>query len=338
MFFVDNVHISEKRTLNPQPTISHMRIQNYFPLTSTALHLPGNECAKMIAQSRIKEVIYMQDEEHDADIYRASRIMLHMAGVQTRQYNPTTCSVVLDLGSQDDDEVNDSVYATTLPVAKKESKQEEQRDQELRKLLLEEANWNPTAATNHKRKGYLSWDDYFMAMAFLTARRSKDPNTQVGACIVSPDKLILALGYNGFPRGCSDDYLPWARSNDQMLHKKYAYVCHAEVNAILNKGSSNVKDSTLYVALFPCNECAKMIIQAGIKEVVYLQDHYHDTDMCRASRIMFGMAGVVLRRHAPAVSSIGIEFMLTNATETGCTVIQDDATVQEEKKADDGDA
>jgi dCMP deaminase len=125
-----------------------------------------------------------------------------------------------------------------------------------------------------------------------------------------------------------------------MLHKKYAYVCHAEVNAILNKGSSNVKDATLYVALFPCNECAKMIIQAGIKEVVYLQDHYHDTDMCRASRIMFGMAGVVLRQHAPAVSSIGIEFLLKNATETGCTVIQDnkDATVQEEKKVDDTDA
>lgn len=269
----------------------------------------------MIAQSRIKEVVYMQDKHHGADMYRASRIILTMAGVQTRQYSPTTNSIVLDLGvSHDDYHTENDMTATSAVDTQVEVLKKEQQTAAFRELLLKEANWVPPTASSSKRQDYLSWDDYFMAMAFLTARRSKDPNTQVGACIVSPDKLILALGYNGFPRGCSDDYLPWARTSPSMLHKKYAYVCHAEVNAILNKCSANVKDATLYVALFPCNECAKMIIQAGIREVVYLQDHYHDTDMCRASRIMFGMAGVTLRRHVPAVSSIGIHFVGDNCT------------------------
>jgi len=146
-----------------------------------------------------------------------------------------------------------------------------------------------------------------MAMAFLTAQRSKDPNTQVGACIVDANKRIVGLGYNGFPAGCSDDDLPWARKADSDLHKKYLYVVHAEVNAILNKGSADVKNSTLYVALFPCNECAKVIIQAGIREVVYMSDHYHDSESCRASRILFQMSGVKLRKHIPKISLICIQ-------------------------------
>lgn len=145
-------------------------------------------------------------------------------------------------------------------------------------------------------------------MAFLTAQRSKDPNTQVGACIVDPDKRIVGLGYNGFPRGCSDNELPWAKVNDNPLHNKYLYVCHAEVNAILNKGSANVKGSTIYVALFPCQNCAKMIIQAGIKEVVYSSDKNHDSDGCRASRIMLQLAGVKLRRYVPPIESIVLNF------------------------------
>ena len=146
-----------------------------------------------------------------------------------------------------------------------------------------------------------------MAMAFLTAQRSKDPNTQVGACIVDEENRIVGLGYNGFPSGCSDDQLPWARSNSNGLHNKYLYVCHAEVNAILNKGSANVKGATIYVALFPCQNCAKMIIQAGIREVVFMSDTYHDTPACRASRIMFQCAGVKLRQYTPTMPRLVLD-------------------------------
>jgi dCMP deaminase len=140
-----------------------------------------------------------------------------------------------------------------------------------------------------KREDYLSWDDYFMGVAFLSAMRSKDPSTQVGACIVSPEKKILGIGYNGFPWGCSDEELPWERKGS-FLETKYAYVCHAELNAILNKNQSDIKGATLYVALFPCNECAKLIIQSGIKEVVYIGDKYHDQDIwgCIAEDARYG--------------------------------------------------
>jgi dCMP deaminase len=274
---------------------------------------PCNECAKMIAQSRIREVVFIHDKHHDEDIYIASRIILQMSGVKLRQYKPTVSQVELSLPlllevENHTIEMNGSINNNTLRYESPKSVMARldavddhtlQEIREHRALLRQEANWNATKS--QKRTNYLSWDDYFMAMASLTAKRSKDPNTQVGACIVSPDQRILALGYNGFPLGCSDDALPWSRSGANALHTKYPYVCHAEVNAILNKCSADVKGATLYVALFPCNECAKTIIQAGIKEVVYLQDKYHDSDACRASRIMFGMAGVKLRNHVLAV-------------------------------------
>lgn len=167
---------------------------------------------------------------------------------------------------------------------------------------------DPFEYTVQKSSDYLSWDEYFMGVAFLSGMRSKDPSTQVGACLVDADRRIVGIGYNGFPRGCSDDVLPWARSAPDDLHKKYPYVVHAEVNAILNKCSASVRGATLYVALFPCNECAKVILQSGIGEVVYLNDHYHDTDACRASRIMFRMAGVKLRRYQPERREIVIDF------------------------------
>lgn len=141
-----------------------------------------------------------------------------------------------------------------------------------------------------KRTDYLSWDEYFMGVAVLSSQRSKDPHTQVGACIVNQDKRIVGVGYNGFPRGCSDDILPWKREGD-LLDTKYPYVCHAELNAILNSAGS-LKGCTLYVALFPCNECAKAIIQSGITRVIYLSDKYHDGDSTVASRKMFDEAGV----------------------------------------------
>ncbi|MBN2092338.1 dCMP deaminase family protein, partial [candidate division KSB1 bacterium] len=132
-------------------------------------------------------------------------------------------------------------------------------------------------ATSGKRTDYLSWDEYFMGVALLSAQRSKDPNTQVGACIVNQQKKIVGVGYNGFPMGCSDDEFPWEREGD-FLDTKYPYVSHAELNAILNSVGRDLSGCSLYVALFPCNECAKAIIQSGIREVVYLSDKYAETD------------------------------------------------------------
>ena len=147
-----------------------------------------------------------------------------------------------------------------------------------------------------KREDYLSWDEYFMGIALLAAMRSKDPSTQVGACIVNQDKRILSMGYNGMPRHCDDDVFPWARDNDP-LNSKYLYVCHAELNAILNCAVGSVRDCTVYVTLFPCNECAKAIIQSGIKEVVYMQNKYAESDSVKASKRMLEAAGVQLREY-----------------------------------------
>ena len=142
-----------------------------------------------------------------------------------------------------------------------------------------------------KRKDYISWDEYFMGVAILASKRSKDPNTQVGACIVDNNNIILSTGYNGFPFGCSDDDYPWCRDG---IDTKYNYVVHAELNAILNARGNNLKGARLYVDLFPCNECAKAIIQSGIAEVVYYGDKYHDSDSSVAARFMFKKAGVKL--------------------------------------------
>ena len=145
-----------------------------------------------------------------------------------------------------------------------------------------------------KRQEYLSWDEYFMGIALLSSMRSKDPSTQVGACIVNPDKRILSMGYNGMPRCCSDDEFPWDK-NDDPLNSKYLYVCHAELNAILNCAVGGVRGCTVYTTLFPCNECAKAIIQSGIAEVVYMSDKYSDSDSVLASKRMFDTAGAKYR-------------------------------------------
>lgn len=157
-----------------------------------------------------------------------------------------------------------------------------------------------------KREDYLSWDEAFMAIAILIGQRSKDPNTQVGACIVNEDKIVVGLGYNGFPKGCSDDEFPWRRHvpenaspEQRVTETKYAYVVHAEVNAILNSNQQSLKGCTMYVALFPCNECAKHIIQSGIGEVVYMSDKYAHLPEYKASRRMFNAAGVRLRQFIP---------------------------------------
>lgn len=140
---------------------------------------------------------------------------------------------------------------------------------------------------NEKRKDYISWDQYFMGVAVLSAMRSKDPNTQVGACIVSPDNKILSMGYNGFPVGCSDDEFPWGRDGNRYEDSKYFYSTHSELNAILNYRGGSLEGCKIYVTLFPCNECAKAIIQCGIREVVYAEDKYADSESTKASKRMF---------------------------------------------------
>ncbi|NLC54337.1 MAG: dCMP deaminase family protein [Erysipelothrix sp.] len=145
-----------------------------------------------------------------------------------------------------------------------------------------------------KRLDVLSWDEYFMSVAHLSALRSKDPNTQVGACIVNEDNIILGIGYNGLPKGCSDDEFPWGNVGDT-LDTKYAFVVHAELNAILNSHAS-LKGASIYVSLFPCNECAKAIIQSGITLIVYEDDKYADTDAVKASKRMLAAAGVAIRQ------------------------------------------
>ena len=155
-----------------------------------------------------------------------------------------------------------------------------------------------------KRTDYISWDEYFMGIAMLAARRSKDPSTQVGACIVSQDNIIISTGYNGMPKGCSDDEFPWDRTGEET---KYPYVVHAELNAILNANGRDLRGSRLYVALFPCNECAKAIIQSGVKEVVYLSNKYKDTMATMASRRMLEAAGVTCRQLRTEHSTITLD-------------------------------
>lgn len=142
-----------------------------------------------------------------------------------------------------------------------------------------------------KRENYISWDEYFMGIAQLSGMRSKDPHTQVGACIVSGSHKILSMGYNGFPIGCSDDAFPWEREGDE-LSTKYPYVTHGEMNAILNYRGGSLEETILYVSLFPCNECAKAIIQAGIKKIVYDSDKYALSPSTVASKRMLDAAGV----------------------------------------------
>ncbi len=142
-----------------------------------------------------------------------------------------------------------------------------------------------------KRQDYISWDEYFMGIALISAKRSKDPSTQVGSCIVDNDKRIVGIGYNGFPTGCSDDDFPWDNAGE-FLDTKYPYTCHAELNAILNSIGKELKGCRVYATLFPCNECAKAIIQSGISEVIYLSDKYKETDVVKASKLLFDRSGV----------------------------------------------
>lgn len=157
-----------------------------------------------------------------------------------------------------------------------------------------------------KRTNYISWDDYFMGIALLSAKRSKDPGKRVGSCIVNQHNKIIGIGYNGFPIGCSDDDLPWNSESENILEKKNTYVVHSEVNAILNS-TKDLHGARLYVLLYPCNECAKIIIQSGIKEVIYLQEYRH-TKIAEATKKMFELAGVKTKQLKPESEKILLDF------------------------------
>lgn len=156
-----------------------------------------------------------------------------------------------------------------------------------------------------KREDYISWDEYFMGIAMMSAQRSKDPSTQVGACIVSSENRILSVGYNGMPRNCDDDIFPWDRDGDD-LNTKYMFVCHAELNAILNYSGTNLKGSKVYVTLFPCNECAKALIQSGVAEIIYYSDKYSDSFSTLAAKRMFESAGIKMTLYKKSGKEINI--------------------------------
>lgn len=161
---------------------------------------------------------------------------------------------------------------------------------------------------SEKREDYINWDEYFIGVAKLSAKRSKDPNTQVGACIVSEDNKILSMGYNGFPSGCSDEEFPWGKELEESdpYNAKYLYSTHGELNAILNYRGGSLEGSKIYVTLFPCNECAKAIIQAGIKTIIYEDDKYAASASVRASKRMLNAAGVRYYEYQPSGRRIEI--------------------------------
>lgn len=158
-----------------------------------------------------------------------------------------------------------------------------------------------------KRSDYITWDEYFMGVALLSGCRSKDPHTQVGACIVNTQNKIVGAGYNGLPTGCNDDDFPWEKTGE-FLDTKYPYVCHAELNAILNNIGMDLTGCRIYTALFPCNECSKAIIQSGIKEVIYLSDKYAGTEVSVASKHLLHNAGVTFRKVEVRRKSVTLSF------------------------------
>ena len=158
-----------------------------------------------------------------------------------------------------------------------------------------------------KRQDYISWDEYFMGVALLSAKRSKDPSTQVGACIVNQKNKIVGAGYNGLPIGCSDDEFSWDKKGE-FLDTKYPYICHAELNAILNNIGMDLQGCKIYTALFPCNECTKAIIQSGITEIIYLSDKYAGNDTFIASKKMLDTAGIKYRKVTARMDELLLSF------------------------------
>lgn len=239
---------------------------------------PCNECAKIIIQSGIRYIVYMSDKNGHKKETVAAKKMLTTSGVIFEQFLPKRSTISVDFLSIDN--LMDELTLTTTPVQSE----------------IETAKY------------YITWSEFFMTTAFLAAKRSKDPNTQVGACIVNAENKLVGIGYNGFPIGCSDDLFPWARDNHDPLLNKYMYVCHAELNAILNKNMSSLNGCTIYTTLFPCNECAKLIIQSRIILVIYAMDKYTNTPSIIAAKRMFDAVGISYRQFVPKSKRILIDF------------------------------
>ena len=300
-------------------------------LTGCRLYMtsfPTSDCVKVMIQSGIRELIILQKNEtvpgygqnavsdgESNDLMStlsttgtedelAGGVMLALADIKVRYYRPPIPSVTLKFDT-DIIPCSSGSCGGHLPS---------QEESEAATILKEETEYDALSVglgNNGRSEKFLSWDDYFMSVALLTAKRSKDPNTIVGACIVDDQRRIVGLGYNGMPRGLSDDTMPWAKHNENPLFNKYKYVVHAEVNAILNSKasySSHVNGGTIYVSLFPCENCTKMIIQSGIKKVVYMKDTYHDTDGCRASRVMMRCAKIEVEQYRPSSPETNVIF------------------------------
>lgn len=214
------------------------------------------------------------------------RELLEMQNTDPTKQNISKCMQMADFNFTNNETMKELFEKVEEVLAKIESKKE---------------------TKNAGRKDYISWDEYFMGVALLSAQRSKDPSTQVGACIVDEEKRIVGTGYNGAPRGIDDKDFPWSREGS-FLETKYAYVCHAELNAILNSTKESLKGCTLYVALAPCNECAKAIVQSGIKKVVYLSDKYKDVNAFMAAKKLLKMAGVEVVQMKTKIDAIKLNF------------------------------
>ena len=288
-------------------------------------NFPQSDDVKVMIQSGIRELIVLQKTEkapkhgidalgdgeidlsqlteEEQDEY-ASNAMLVMAGIDIRYHQPRKSSISLDFCCSN----------TVPPPTPHGTAVTTEEEIKAANILKEETGYDALSigvGNNGRREDYLPWEDYFMSVALLTAQRSKDPSTQVGACIVDDQRRIVGLGYNGMPSGLHDDHMPWAKLNEYAIHNKYMYVTHAEVNAILNSNgsySSHVNGGTLYVTLFPCEHCTKKVIQSGIKKIVYLEDKYHDTDGCCASRAMLRCAKIEVQEHQRTVANTDVEF------------------------------
>ncbi|KAK3792759.1 hypothetical protein RRG08_023092 [Elysia crispata] len=283
---------------------------------------PCNLCAQMIIQSGISEVVYYCDKYPEKSETKAAKHLLNLAGIHYRQFAPKQSTIEINFSLIEatagqvptlSSHHHLDAIKTNDALEGKKVKQSQQNDSDSSNLE------NISRNMSRKRENYLKWEEYFMSMAFLSAQRSKDPRTQVGACIVNRDKKIVGIGYNGMPIGCSDDIMPWNRASDKSdaawLESKSPYVCHAELNAVLNKNSADIKGCSIYVALFPCNKCAQVVVQSGITEVVYYSDKYHDQPDFQASRRLLSSAGVLYRQFRPRQEKIIIDFGICSGDE-----------------------
>lgn len=271
--------------------------------TLYATTLPCNECFKLIAQSRIKNVYYLKQNQIDwtekmKESIKGSTIISMFCGIELHEYNMNKQIPIEFKKKISDESDHDSSRAKRLKI-------ETQIDpSNFIPKYLKDLGFNPKYDV--QKRDVLTPEDYFMSIAVLNSRRSKDPVTQVGACIVDDKGRIVSCGYNGFPNKTED--FSWDKPGEKTINSKHMYVCHAELNAIVNKYDTDVTNCTIYVTLFPCNDCAKLIIQSQIKKVVYLNDDKSHKEEYKASRVLFEKYGVDIIEFKPSKSFIDFEY------------------------------